>query len=46
MPAFLTENTREEWINDRLSLTERMKCIEPVANDFLDAVEIEKVGVL
>lgn len=44
MPAFLTENTREEWINDRLSLTERMKCIEPVANDFLEAVEIEKVG--
>lgn len=46
MPAFLTENNRHKWINDELPITERLKCIQPVGIDFLQAVEINKVGIL
>jgi len=44
MPAFLDENSYKLWIDNQLPLSEKMKCIEPVENDFLEAVEVAKVG--
>jgi putative SOS response-associated peptidase YedK len=42
MPAFLTAENYKHWIDSELSLNDRMQLIEPVPNDFLNAVEVAK----
>ena len=44
MPAFLTEQTLRLWLDQELSVFERKKALEPVPDEFLNAVEIKKVG--
>ncbi|MET4080068.1 putative SOS response-associated peptidase YedK [Pedobacter sp. UYP30] len=42
MPAMLTQENYKFWIDSELSLTDRIKTIEPIPNDFLTAVEVPK----
>jgi putative SOS response-associated peptidase YedK len=44
MPAFLTNDTAKIWLDNNLSFEERRQAIKPVGDDFLQAVEIRKVG--
>lgn len=44
MPAFVTWETAKIWLDNEISVTERLKAIEPVHNEFLRAVPINKVG--
>lgn len=44
MPAFLTMETAKIWLDDELPVSERIQVIHPVDDDFLQAVEVKKVG--
>lgn len=44
MPAFLTPDTSKIWLDQELSFAERKQVLDPVPDDFLDAIEIKKVG--
>ena len=44
MPAFLTKQGSDIWLDNELPLTERLKVIEPVGEGFLESVKINKVG--
>ena len=44
MPAFVTHETAKIWLDNELSVTDRLKAIDPVNNDFLKAAPINKVG--
>jgi putative SOS response-associated peptidase YedK len=44
MPAFLTKEGSDIWLDNELSVTERLKVIEPVGEGFLESVKINKVG--
>lgn len=44
MPAFLTEETANIWLNKESAIEELMQAILPVSEDFLESVEINTVG--
>lgn len=44
MPAFLTADTLDMWLDKELPFSEKDKLIQPVAEGFLEAVKINKVG--
>lgn len=46
MPAFLTKEGSDIWLNNKLPLEVRMNTILPVPEGFLEAVKINKVGDL
>jgi putative SOS response-associated peptidase YedK len=44
MPAFLKQDQLNLWIDNDLPINERLKLIEPVGSEFLEAIEIEKIN--
>lgn len=44
MPAFLTKEGSDIWLNNNLPIEERLKVIEPVPEGFLESVPIKQVG--
>jgi putative SOS response-associated peptidase YedK len=44
MPAFLTRQGSDIWLNNELPLSERLKVIEPVGEGFLESIKIKTVG--
>ncbi|WP_207425701.1 SOS response-associated peptidase [Pedobacter sp. SYSU D00535] len=44
MPAFLTWENAKLWLDNDISIQDRLQLIKPVENDFLKAIELKKVG--
>jgi putative SOS response-associated peptidase YedK len=44
MPAFLTNDNYKHWIDSEIPLSDKLELIKPVPSDFLQTVEIKKVG--
>ena len=44
MPAFLSFENYKHWIDPEISFADKQELIKPVPCEFLQAVEIKKVG--
>jgi putative SOS response-associated peptidase YedK len=45
MPAFIERNNISSWLDNAIPVTEKLKLINPVVNDFLEAFKMQNVGV-
>jgi len=44
MPAFLNPHSFMDWINPEMDIQEKIKLIQPVNNEFLEAIEIPEIA--